>query len=261
MRSNPLTQNTKAVTLTELLVVLAIIGLLSTIAIPVYVNRVEQAKYRVAQQEVAEIAQAQEICGASHGFYVPLQMLDDLPDDVNVSSTARDDDLQQENDLYIIDLAVPIDEQLTAQKRLSDRTTDPKVANLYDYWLGPFLNPQRVYIGDAVTNDPQQIQTTIIHLDYPLDPWGTPYRFYSSLGIIGTNASADTNVTPGSLGNLSFGDGALTTSDDRFDRFAIVSYGPDRVSDSTTTTSPDDLIYHFGMLFTESTYRGLTLIP
>ncbi|GAB4321744.1 MAG: hypothetical protein Kow0059_16550 [Candidatus Sumerlaeia bacterium] len=250
----------RGVTLIELLVVLAIIGLLATIAIPVYINRVEQAKVRVAQQEVAEIATAQDILGLTHGFYVPLQMLDDLPASV-AAPDPKDDSLSNENDLYLIDLSVPVQDQLTSQKRLSSRTTDPKVASLYNFWQGPFLNPQRVYIGDAVNNDPNNIPTTRIPLDYPLDPWTTPYRFYSPLGIIGTNASQDTTINAGVMENFSFSDGRITTVNDRFDRFAIVSFGPDRVADTAATTNPDDIIYTFGYQFTESTFRGLTLIP
>jgi hypothetical protein len=186
--------------------------------------------------------------------------LDNLPPD-NTSSTAQDDDMQQENNIYLIDLARPARDQLSDQAQLNDRTTDAKVAAMYNYWIGPFLNPQRVYIGDAATNDPNFITNTVIHLDYPLDPWGTPYRFYSSEGIIGSNATADTQTNPSSLDNFSFSDGRITTSDDRFDRYTIVSYGPDRESDQTSSTFPDDIIYYFGSYYTETTYRALTLIP
>lgn len=253
-------RHTKGVTLVELLVVLAIIGLLATIAIPVYVSRVEQAKIRTGQTEVGELAKAEEICGLSHGYFVPFQMLDDLP--INLStSNVRDDDLLQENNVYLIDLSVPARFQLAGQARLGDFNTDAKVASLYYNWLGPFMNAQRVYIGDALTNDPNYITNTIIHLDYPLDPWGTPYRFYSSEGIIGTNATADTAANPSALNNFSFSDGRITTSDDRFDRWAVVSYGPDRLSDQLTSAFPDDIIYYFGSVYTETTYRALTLIP
>jgi prepilin-type N-terminal cleavage/methylation domain-containing protein len=253
-------RHTKGVTLVELLVVLAIIGLLATIAIPVYINRIEQAKIRTGQTEVGELAKAEEICGVSHGYFVPFQMLDDLP--VNTtSSNADDDDLLQENNVYLIDLSLPARDQLSSQARLNDYSTDSKVAALYNYWLGPFMNSQRVYIGDAQTNDPAYISNTIIHLDYPLDPWGTPYRFYSSEGIIGSNATADTAANPSALDNFSFSDGRITTSDDRFDRYAVVSYGPDRLSDQTGSTFPDDIIYYFGTVYTETTYRALTLIP
>lgn len=261
MRTALLSKPTKGVTLIELLVVLAIIGLLATIAIPVYVNRIEQAKIRVAQQEISEIAKAQDIVGISHGYYVPLQMLDDLPANRSTSDP-KDDSLDNENDLYLIDLSRSLQDQLSGnQDRLNDFTSVTKVANLYNYWQGPFLNPQRVYTGDAANNDPNQISNTNIRLDYPLDPWNTPYRLYSPLGIVGTNANQNTFVSGGVLANFSFSDGRLTTSDDRFDRYAIVSFGPDREADASGDLDPDDMIYTFGFQYTESTFRGLILIP
>src|SRR3990170_2792993 len=85
------------VTLTELLVVLLIISLLSTIAIPVYVTRAENAKVNTARQETREIAQAEEQCAIIHGFYVPLQILDDLITDNATRQPNQTDDFANEN--------------------------------------------------------------------------------------------------------------------------------------------------------------------
>ena len=67
-----------------------------------------------------------------------------------------------------------------------------------------------------------------------LDPWGTPYMFYSPLGVIGG----------GDLDSDAFGGGAVTAQDDRFETFAIVSYGPDGQSDSASG-GDDDLLLLF----------------
>src|SRR5262245_24954443 len=68
----------RGVTLTELLVVLVIISILSTIAVPVYINHAERGRIATAQSEVKTIAEAEDACGSFHSFYVPLQVLDDI---------------------------------------------------------------------------------------------------------------------------------------------------------------------------------------
>ncbi len=244
----------KGVTLTELLVVLAIIGLLATIAIPVYVQRTEEARVRTTQQEVREIAKAEEMVALNHGFYVPIQVLDDIAVDL-ANRTTRTDDLQNETDvLYLIDPFVNVQDQMAGsppQPTLQDRDTNPRVHKLYYFWQGPFLNPTRIHIGDETSAEPQRLSEDLIRRDHPLDPWGQPYRMYSPVGIVGSSAGA-TNL--GSFNTASFSNGRLTTSDDRFDRFAIVSFGRDNQSDGVSFTG-DDVFYYFGIVATESMFR------
>ncbi len=244
----------KGVTLTELLVVLAIIGLLVTIAVPVYVQRSEEARVRTAQQEVREIAKAEGMVATIHGFYVPIQVLDDIAVDL-ASRTTRTDDLQNETDtLYLIDPFVNVRDQIAGnppQPLLQDRDTNPRVHKLYYFWQGPFLNPTRVYIGDETSAEPQQLSEDLIRRDHPLDPWGQPYRMYSPAGIVGSSAGA---TNRDSFNTGSFSNGRLTTSDDRFDRFAIVSFGRDNQSDGVAYTG-DDIFYYFGIVATESMFR------
>ncbi len=246
------TKKTTGVTLTELLVVLAIIGLLATIAVPVYINRSEQAKVRIARQECQEIAKAEDICAMTHGFYVPIQMLDDVP----ISNEADADSIDKEPDsIYLIDSGIPATTQVNQQPQLGDRGTNTKVANLYYYWQGPFLNPTRVWYDPTRFDsawDPD-MSTTDRRQDYPIDPWGQPYRLYSDIGIIGTGA------TGSNYASTSFSDGRLTTVDDRFDRFAVVSFGPDGLRDTdpgrNVAAPSDDIVYYFGTVATETAYR------
>jgi prepilin-type N-terminal cleavage/methylation domain-containing protein len=242
------------VTLTELLVVLAIIGLLATIAIPVYVQRTEEAKVRTAQQEVREIAKAEAMVATIHSFYVPIQVLDDIAVDLT-NRTTRTDDLQNETDtLYLIDPFINVIDQIAGnppQPTLQDRDTNTRVHRLYYFWQGPFLNPVRVWIDDETSAEPEQLSEDVIRHDHPLDPWGQPYRMYSPAGIVGDSASA-TNRS--SFNTSSFSNGRLTTTDDRFDRFAIVSFGRDNLSDGQAYTG-DDVFYYFGIAATESMFR------
>lgn len=238
----------QGVTLTELLVVLAIIGLLATIAVPVYVNRSEQAKIKIAHQECKTIAQAEEICAITHGFYVPIQVLDDVPD---TTESDADSITNEDSRIYLIDAGISAELQLGRQLQLGD-THDQRVKDLINYWQGPFLNPSRVYYDTDVYSSPwdETMTPTDRRRDYPLDPWGRPYRMYSSVGIVGTGALGD------NYDSDTFSNGHLTENDDRFDRYAIVSFGPNGQSDSYVgaTQLKDDIVYFFGGVISETQY-------
>lgn len=241
----------RGITLVELLVVLAILGLLATIAIPAYINRMDQARKTTAKAECEAIAKSEEMVGESYGFFMPLQLLDNVPNTPGTSPAIPNDDFDDEqlSQLYAIDIAVPILLQdnsggtSTGQDfydlRL-DSTTNARLLDMITNWSGPFLRPQRVYKGTSNASYPTDSET--IRRDYPLDPWGKPYRFFSPIGIIGSNANTD------SYDSDQFSNGYLTTNLDRFDRFAILSLGPDGNLDAagTSTTQKDDIFYLFG---------------
>lgn len=277
------TQRERGVTLTELLVVLAIIGLLATIAVPTYLSKMELARVNTARQEVKTIAEAETACAIRHGFYVPLQMLDDIvipvEDRAGFPGGERFDDLfntrREINPLYLIDPFADLEFQeqsATNQYTLqdSDGTNAVKrVRDLFLYWDGPFIQYKRVWTGSLYKPDnPQVLDDSERALDWPLDPWGNPYLFYSPLGIIGSQAALDdpdVPYSPDDLDNESFGDGRLTQEGEyEFDRFAIVSYGPNGVvSDGDSADAiendeadNDDIIYMFGRIPNESAFRA-----
>lgn len=222
----------------DTLVVVAIIALLAIIAVPVYNNRDKAAKINRATDEVLALAQAESEVARLYGFYVPLQVLDDLPIKP-ATRTQRTDDLGNEPDsIRLIDAANP------QASQLSLKSDDPRVKNLIENWHGPFLESKRVHMATTDSSfDPDKVSGSSMARDYPLDPWGNPYRFYSPVGIIGSKA-----MDASALDSDTFSDGVVGATDDRFETFAIVSFGPDGKS-STQSSDPekenDDIIYLF----------------
>ena len=193
----------RGMTLTELLVVLAILSLLATVLLPTVVNKVEDARIATAKQEVKALAHALEQCAAMHGYYVPLQVLDDLNPNVfggqvNPNANVNADILsnEPEGNIYLIDPHRNLLDQVTNQATLANRNQIPRIESMYQYWGGPFVEFHRYYKPNPGTNtDPS---STDVRRDFPIDPWGQPYRFYSPYGIIGSNADS---VVPGSWDN------------------------------------------------------------
>jgi prepilin-type N-terminal cleavage/methylation domain-containing protein len=234
------------VTLTELLVVLVIVSILSTIALPVYINHAERARRETARFEVEEIAKSMDQCALIHGLYVPIQVLDDLPGQAGQNGMGSDADSVQDyasTGFYAVDYDQDISVLGTAsdtQPPLSSSSTDARARNMVTKWQGPYLNPQRVYDNDDIEFNQNKE-------DFPLDPWGNPYRFYSPVGIVGSEKSEE----PYSQSDF---DGAISSLDDRFDRWAIVSWGPDGEADASSATDPDDVYYTFGIVRAETDF-------
>lgn len=274
----------RAVTLTELLVVLAIISLLATIAIPVYIQKTEQARVAIARQEVKEIAMAQEQVCSIYGFYVPIHLLDNLPNlpSGQTTSAPRDDFDNDPNipssNVAVIDPFASLQSQIGSPIFLNSAnlTQNIRVNRLVGSWTGPFLNAQRVGLGardrgSAYTGTGSVSQADLSGALF-LDPWGRPYRMYSPLGVIGTQSAPTSGSGPHvpnqstGLFDLGIDNGVLTIDDQRFDRWAIVSYGRDGVTDTgkaapgsplpTTQSIRDDIFYAFGLVPGESFYRA-----
>jgi type IV pilus assembly protein PilA len=265
-------RNRRAVTLTELLVVLAIISLLATIAVPVYINQVQRARVATAQMEVRQIAEAQQMVAVSHGFYVPIHILNNVPNQVNnaTGSNANRDDFTNLSNVFAIDATVSVERIFSGQSpvipatqynpAISDTSNDPRVQRMVEGWQGPFLNPKRVRYVGATTGQPG---TGNFKQDLVVDPWGNPYRMYSARGTTGTASLPDGPTTDSDLvlaiDNGVLDQGGAGAETDRFDRWAIVSYGPDSRSGFTNDPKDqgDDIYYKFsGVAGLETSYQG-----
>lgn len=262
------------VTLTELLAVLVIVAILATLAVPAAIRRNAQAKVSVARSETETLAKAEEMCAVTHGFFVPLQMLNDLPIDIQTRDPDSND-LQSEfgRGLLLIDVNTQLLTQQTGgQVVFQDASPDPRVREMIRTWAGPFADFHRYFIGGNFTStggtQPTQLSLDQIARDFPLDPWGNPYRLYSPMGITGQTIGVTTPIASiNQIDNDTFSNGQLTNTDDRFDRFAVVSFGPDSISDRTTTSGAvsgltvlgDDIIYQFGAI-SQRTETDFTIV-
>jgi prepilin-type N-terminal cleavage/methylation domain-containing protein len=255
IRSNVIKQ--AGVTLTELLVVLVIVSILATIAVPVYINKAENARIAVAQYECRQIADAEEACAAHHGFYVPLQLLNDMPALTGTRSEADSID-REPSAIFVIDPTRSFDHLNMNQPFLSTTSIDARVVNMIQNWQGPFLNPQRVYKGVSGSGDPINLTGDVNRQDYPLDPWGQPYRFYAPepFGLIGSSAM---NLDPLNWQTTAFSDGLVTNADSNrgYEKFAIVSYGPNGIPNTASSSDrTDDIAYFFGRVNSYSIDTG-----
>lgn len=255
--------NRTGVTLTELLVVLVIISVLSTIAVPVYTQHSERARRATAISEARELAMGLETVGVLHGFYVPLQLLDNVPGGtlaIDVQNTGSADAIGNEGSISLIDFNQTFFNLNINQPQLNDTATNLKVNRLVNEWQGPFMSFQRFYVSPSVgtTLDPNAERA-----DFPLDPWGNPYRLFSPLGRTGSTGGE----TGRNLSTASFSDGVVTSSQDLFDRFAVLSYGPDGESAATTgignqlDANDDDVYYIFGPVHAERTESAFAPLP
>lgn len=224
----------------EVPIVLIVIILLAAIAVPTYRGRGDQAKIAQAEADIKQLAQAQAEVASAHGFYVPLQVLDNQSV-AKVRGQNADDILNENGFVQLIDPEWDYSgDEAPSQPTLN--SLEPRATALREGWAGPYAYVKRVHLGPGIDSFAIGEQDVpIIRRDHPIDPWGNPYRFYSPLGLIGSRA---TESEQEALNSDEFSDGVLTKQDDRFDSFAIVSFGPDGVRDSDSANE-DDIVVLF----------------
>ncbi|MCC6546323.1 type II secretion system protein [Candidatus Sumerlaeota bacterium] len=247
----------RATTLTELLVVLAIISLLATLAVPVYLTQLSRARISIAQSEVRSIAEAEQSAAIAHGFLVPIHILDNVPNRVagepvgSIGSRDDFDNLTQAGNHFLVDVYSTLTSQIGSQLTLS--SSDRRVTRMVNAWQGPFLNPRRVRYEGEIVNDPSSGDITI---DLVADPWGNPYRMYSDMGpLFSEDAPTGSQVLPPP--DLQQDDMFIQQDEaDRFDRFAVISFGPDG-RNSWLSSDPldqgDDIYYTFSVIQSNET--------
>ena len=188
-----------AFTLVELLVVVAIISILSALALTTVSNRSEEARLAATKEDLTRIVSALQTCEADTGYLVGMNFLDNAR---GVGSTLDDDfaDFLPTSGDYLIDPVTGLNEVVND--------------NFLGLWKGPYIS----YINDMRPAD-----------DIPEDPWGNPYWFYTSGGRVNNNGRVTAGTwfsrhTVVSLGrNGIFGDsgseGDVGTGDDLFQQF------------------------------------------
>ncbi|MCX7015457.1 MAG: hypothetical protein NTW86_23370 [Candidatus Sumerlaeota bacterium] len=203
-------------------------------------------------------------------------------DDVPVNGVTRDqftDDLQNEpaSQLFIIKPLQPLAAQIASPQRLSSGFVssgstgfDLDAFNMVSSWQGPFVEFNRFFkgietIGAGVRLKTSTLDSTTdeVSRDFPLDPWGQPYRVFSPYGIMGTNAiivDGPDNWETDNKFDFQPNLGSRGTFTDPYDRWAIVSLGPNGQFDTigvTSGTENDDIVYFFGTVIAESAVNPL----
>jgi hypothetical protein len=208
----------------------------------------ETARIRTAQQEVKQIALAEEECAALHGFYLPIQLLNDIKQEARGTgyvATPPADSLENESasSVFLIDPLLPVLSQANGNQYILSDTNVARVFDMIDTWQGPFLNVQRKYrrpnFSGSVTRED-------VRRDFPMDPWGQPYRFFSPIGPIGQLAMV---TDPNQMFSDNFSNGYIQNQpglNDPFDRYTIVSFGPNQLLDRAGDPNNDDISYEFG---------------
>lgn len=160
-----------------------------------------RADAQIAIVEMQQIAQGLDLCSLDTDRYVSLETLNDT---ANSSAIPIYDYINDQGGTFVI--------------RTFEGFFLPSRVNLLTAalpWNGPYM-----------TYQPQRTQTTSTPYDIgsPLDPWGNPYYFFTPFGLV-----------HGDSGTIS-----LDLYADGFDRYTLVSLGPDGVK------SADDITYAFG---------------
>lgn len=238
----------------EVIVVMAIIGILTLILVPVVSSRAKTARIRAAEQDLENLANGMERAGIETGYYFRPNVLDDVPfagdnidntyiNPINPAPIDRVDAIDDEDQTNPAGVNFFID--VNTQNLLSGAAA----SNLYAQitarspdtesqfgWSGPYVTWHR----DGNYND------------WPDDPWGHDYIFFTRIGAMSANETAFV------LSNIQLGPPtgpfqALPANTLMFDRPTFLSLGPDGLPGDGTANptgngeygAGDDLIRKF----------------
>ena len=217
---------TPGFSIVEILIAVIIIGILSSVLVPVLVNRSRDSRLKAAARELQNIANAQERAAIDTGYYYRLYVLDDLPGNRGGDSIAAENVTSVADNIFVNpetnDMLNVSATRLQAIFRQVAETT----------WGGPYYTIHRDE-SFAMANE------TGYTFGVPNDPWGNDYVFVTREGAL---------VEPlGLFLNTYLGAAALG-----FDRPTIVSLGPDGEPGAGVDGGPrvlgrgDDLYRSFG---------------
>lgn len=191
----------------EIAMVATVISILALIILPVFRDRVEEAKIAAAQADLAALMKQQQLVKADTGSYVRLQDLDNVsflgigvaPNNIDVEVPFFRYDPPSSTTVNPADILV---DMTVAERRNFSGTADkPK-------WKGPYIAFQRHTTKDqlladaatpgsnlnnafsqtANTDADAEVGLLILPEDsdesrIPVDPWGNPYLFFPPTGF------------------------------------------------------------------------------
>lgn len=199
------TQRNQAFSLTELLIIIAIIGILASISFPVFRNVLLRAKKVQAKNDLTEIVTAVNAYYTEYGKYP-----------INSSNVAAD---------FLYNWSSPTNDELCDVLRYNTNATGNNLALVNS--LNPrgivFLSPPNVKNGanpqSGIATQQASVNGVTIKVGEFVDPWGGPYFVaidgdYSGLVQVGTalNYSDLTYVKDSPSANLAVRAGVIAAS-------------------------------------------------
>lgn len=170
-------RRTLGFTIVEIIVTFILIGILTSILVPVIANRADDARLTAAQSDVENLANAEERFQIDTGYFVRLYALNDLvlPGD-DIANTDPLDTIQS-----IFDNGVGTDTRYQFAGRIfinpatGDYLTDGQQLTI--------LGNETTFLGNGPYINWQAMRDTNNN-DWPDDPWGQDYLVFTREGVI-----------------------------------------------------------------------------
>ena len=251
--------------------VVAVIAILTLIALPMFRKRIEEARINGCKDEMKAIATAEELAFAETGFYYRLNDLDNTTDfrDTDFNTGAIPGPNTVPVACWNRELTLGLHQERWQLCRSDKKWNGPYMAFKKFAYLDQMVDPLKGFDqnmfryqtkiqgnpsgGGAILilDDNYDIPTNAYADRYPLDPWGNPYIFFG-IGALDPN-SADSqgtgvahyyfNCAIFSMGpNGQPGDGQGTIDAQSYWRYSIGAYPVGRTS---CLGLGDDLMYEF----------------
>jgi type II secretory pathway pseudopilin PulG len=217
-------QSSRGFTAVEIAMVATVIAIFALIALPIFRNRVEEAKLAAARADLASLMKASILAKADTGFHVRLEDLDNTENNI---PTGDPNGIILETPPFVYPVGpASLRQSLTLAQiqNFAGPATAPK-------FRGPYITFQRfttygqlqssalggVLLQSFTGNRLSPIQDVppgqaqgpglfdSVNNRIPIDPWGNPYLFFPATGETGYSNSVIYSMGPNGLP----GDGSL----------------------------------------------------
>lgn len=209
----------------EIAMVATVIAILALIVLPIFRNRVEDAKVAAAKSDITTLMKAETLVKADASFYVRLEDLDNGMN--NDPPTPPATGITLETPPFVYQETPPAQRRVLTQAEwhnLAGTKSSPKFKGPYATLphIATYLELRQStiapYVLRSVTTDPaspvwdipENMSTTGLfdanENRIPIDPWGNPYLFFPATGETGYTNSVIYCLGPDGLpGSLSGG--------------------------------------------------------